>query len=178
MRKNNVIDTILTKSQQNLVNFNVFHPLEIKIEDNQILNILKKHKQVFYRFISVGLLFSSGIKNKTNQIFIVSNGLGNTRDSLINGKPFKILGVVNVDSIYNWEKTKWVLNWINVTTEDSDTLYKAQHFAFGFKTQNLQDILSFRFTLLDSYTNKIEFVDDGNKVTIVNFKTKTLQRFE
>ena len=106
MRKNNVIDTILTRGQQNLVNFNVFHPLEIKIKDNQILNILKKYRQVFYRFISVGLLFSRGIKSKTNQIFIFSNGLGNTRDSLINGKPFKILGVVNVDSIYNWEKTK------------------------------------------------------------------------
>ena len=66
MRKNNIIDTILIRGQQNLVNFNVFHPLEIKIEDNQILNILKKHKQVFYCFISVGLLFSSSIKNKTN----------------------------------------------------------------------------------------------------------------
>ena len=67
MREKDVIDTILIRGQQNFVNFDFSNPL--KIEDNQILSILKKPRQVFYRFIPVALLFSRGIKNKTNQIF-------------------------------------------------------------------------------------------------------------
>ena len=67
MRENDVIDTILIRGQQNFVNFDFSNPL--KIEDNQILIILKKPRQVFYRFIPVASLFSRGIKNKTNQIF-------------------------------------------------------------------------------------------------------------
>ena len=66
MRENDVIGTILIRGQQNFVNFDFSNPL--KIDDNQILNILKKHRHDFYRFIPIGLLFRSGIKNKANQI--------------------------------------------------------------------------------------------------------------
>ena len=72
------------------------------------------------------------------------------------------------------EKIKEISNWVNVTFEDIDTPYKDEHFAFGFKTQNLQDILSFQFTLLVSNRNKIEFVDDERKVTFLNFKIDIL----
>lgn len=58
--------------------------------------------------------------------------------------------------------------------EYCDTPYKAEYFAFRFKTQNLQDILRFQFTLLDSDTNKIEFVVD-KKVAILNFKIDILK---
>ena len=102
----------------------------------------------------VGLLFSSRIKNKKNQIFIVSNELANGHDSLINGKPYKILCVINLSEIHHWEKIKGVSNWINITFEHSDRLYKADHFTFSFKSQNLQDILNFQFTLLGSDMKK------------------------
>ena len=72
-----MIDTILIRGHKNFENFYFLNLIEIKIKDNQFLDILKKHKQIFYHFIPVGLLFSSSIKSKTNQIFIVCNRLGN-----------------------------------------------------------------------------------------------------
>ena len=45
--------------------------------------------------------------------------------------------------------------------------YQTEHFGFGFKTQNLKDILGFQFTLPDSNTYKTEFAD-GEKNLIIN----------
>ena len=40
---------------------------------------------------------------------------------------------------------------------------KPDHFLFSFKNQNLQDLLSFQFALLDSDTKKSEFVEKEKK---------------
>lgn len=42
-------------------------------------------------------------------------------------------------------------------------IYQNEHFGFGFKRQNLKDILGFHFTFLDFNTNKIEFGDGQKK---------------
>lgn len=133
----------------------VLNLIEINIEDVHIINLFNKHKNsIFFFFVLVGLLFSSRIKNKTNQIFIVSNELANGHDLLINGKPYKILCVINLSEIHNWEKIKGVSNWISVTFEHSERLYNPDHFTFSFKSQKLQDILNFQFTLLGSDMKK------------------------
>ena len=111
----------------------------------------------------IGLLFRSGMKNKVNQVFIVSTGLANARDSLINGKSYKILYLINLRKIHNWEKIKGIFNWINLTFEGSDRPYKADHFTFGLKSQIQQDCLNFQLTLLDSDMKKIEFVNNEKK---------------
>ena len=58
-----------------------YHPIDIRMVNNQILNLLQKHKKVAYHFLPIGLLFSGGIKNNTNQTFIVFNGLSDACDS-------------------------------------------------------------------------------------------------
>lgn len=58
-----------------------YHPINIRMVNNQILNVLQKHKSVVYHFLPIGLLFSGGIKNNTNQTFIVFNGLSDACDS-------------------------------------------------------------------------------------------------
>lgn len=47
---------------------------------------------------------------------------------------------------------------MSITFENSDEPIIAEHFDVDFKTQNLQDIMGFQFTLLDSITNKIKSV--------------------
>ena len=47
--------------------------------------------------------------------------------------------------------------------DDSDPPDKTDHFVFGFKTENLQDILNFQFILLGSDSKNIEFVDKEKK---------------
>ena len=148
------VESTMTKGYQDFERYQVLNLIEINIEDDGIINLLKKHKNSILCFVLVGLLFSSRIKNKKNQIFIVSNELANGHDSLINGKPHKILCVINLSEIHPWEKIKGVSNWINITFEHSDRRYKADHFTFSFKSQNLQDTLNFQFTLLGSDMKK------------------------
>ena len=79
------------------MNFNLLDPIDIRIENNQTLNVLQKHKKVIHHFLYIGLLFGSGIKSNTNQKFIVCIGLSDAPDLLKNGEPYKSLGVINLD---------------------------------------------------------------------------------
>ena len=65
--------------------------------------IQKKNK---YRFIANSLLFSSAIKEDTKAIFIITNGLNDTKDILINSKLFQRIGVIYISEIENWDKIK------------------------------------------------------------------------
>ena len=51
------------------------------------------------RFIVDGMLFISGIKNKTNVIFITWNSLSDASEAIANKKLHKVLGVRNLDQI-------------------------------------------------------------------------------
>ena len=158
-----VLEYVIIRRKQNLKNFNVLNPIDIKIENDQISNVLQKYKNVTYQFLTIGLLFSGEIKNNTDQTFVVCNGLSDARDLLINGKPDRIFGVINLGSVYNKEKVKEVSNWVNITFENSERPMKAEHFGLGLKAQDLQDILRFQLALFDSDTSKTKFVDGGKK---------------
>lgn len=47
---------------------------------------------------------------------------------------------------------------MSITFENSDEPIIAENFDVDFETQNLQDIMGFQFTLLDSITKKIKSV--------------------
>ena len=78
----------MIRGQKSFEKYNQLSLIEIKIEDNRLIDVLR-NRNVKYRFIPIDLLLSSGIKNDTNQIFIVNNGLSNAKDSLINRKIYK-----------------------------------------------------------------------------------------
>ena len=65
MVQKEVLEFFIT-GQQNLENFNVLNPEDITMENNQILNVLQKHKKVTYHSLPIRLLFSGRIK--TTQI--------------------------------------------------------------------------------------------------------------
>ena len=62
-RRMEFVDSIIVRGQQNFKNYNQLNPIEVKIEDDKILNTLNKYKSTNYQFLPVGLLFSSGRKN-------------------------------------------------------------------------------------------------------------------
>ena len=50
-----------------LQNFDIdggLNPVKIELEDNRIINILKKHKNARYRLTSLCFLFSTSVKNE------------------------------------------------------------------------------------------------------------------
>ena len=53
-------------------------------------------------------------------IFVSCNGLNNAKESLINEKTFKTLGIVNINQIESWDKFKGKSKWVNVVFNDSE----------------------------------------------------------
>lgn len=43
MMEKEIVDSVIIRGQQSFENFEVLNPIEIKMENNQILNVLQKH---------------------------------------------------------------------------------------------------------------------------------------
>ena len=96
-------------------------------------------------------------------ILLICNGLNDARDSIINGKLYKSLGVININEIRDWIKIKGESKWINIIFNDSENLTLAKHFAFAFETVNLSNLLNFQFSLLDNEAKPITFAPNEKK---------------
>ena len=62
------------------------NPIEIRIENDRVQKILEGDKKECLE----GILFSSGIKNKTDEMFLVARRIGDAKSSLINDSLYKI----------------------------------------------------------------------------------------
>ena len=122
-----------------------------------------------YRFIANSLLFSSSVQKDTNAIFIATNGLSNAKDILIHRNLFQGIGAVYLSEIEGWKDIKKTSHWTNATLTDSKYPIAAKHFAFGFETTDLHNLLNFEYSLLDDEAKLIEFKSEENKVPALNF---------
>ena len=100
-----VIESIMIRGKQGFEKYELITPIEIKIENERVINIIN-NKKATYRFVTVGLLFRSTIKNDTDQILIVSNRLNYSQDALLNGKMHKILEVINLTRLIIGKRQK------------------------------------------------------------------------
>ena len=116
-----------------------------------------------YRFIVDNLLISSSVVQDTNVIFLICNGLNDVRDSLINRKLYKSLGVININEIKDWTKLKGESKWINIIFNGSENPTLAKHFAFTFETINLSNLLNFQISLLNGEAKPIKFAPNEKK---------------
>ena len=80
------VETIIIPAQQNLEVAGGLNSVQIETEDDRVLNILKKYKNVRYRLTPLGILFPASVKNNTEQIFIIFRELNDVKKYLINGK--------------------------------------------------------------------------------------------
>ena len=64
------IETIVVRAQQNFEIAGGLNPIKIEIEDDRVINILKKYKDVVYKVTPFSILFSASIKNEEKQIFV------------------------------------------------------------------------------------------------------------
>ena len=76
---------------------NQFNGLEIQ---NRLLFYENKYK---HRFIINSVLFSSSVQKDTNAMFIITNGLNDAKEILINGKIFQVIGVIFTSEIDGWK---------------------------------------------------------------------------
>ena len=111
----------------------------------------------------------------TNVIFLICNGLNDARDSLINGKLYKSLGVINISEIRDWTKIKRKSKWISIVFKDSENRTLEKYFAFAFETINLNDLLNFQLNLLDEEAKPIKFTPNKRKIPALTFSIQIIK---
>lgn len=94
-----ILNSAMMRDKQSFIKYEQLNRMDIKIEDNRVINILKSKRNSTHRFIRTDLLFSSGIRNDTGQIFTVTNGFKKAKDSLRKGKIYEIVGVIDLTEI-------------------------------------------------------------------------------
>ena len=75
------VETVIMRGQQDFELHHQLNPIEIKIDDDQIINMLKKYKGALYQFTPIVLLFPSSVTNDTNQIFVTCHELKKGKNS-------------------------------------------------------------------------------------------------
>ena len=120
------------------------NPIAIQIVGSEIQNkLLFYSKNYKYRFIANSLLFSSSIQKDTNVIFIVTNGLNDAKETLVDRKLFQGIAVIYISKIDGWGNILKMSHWTNVIFADSEYPIAAKHFTFGFETTDLYNLLIF-----------------------------------
>ena len=80
------IQAMVVHTQQSFEVVGGLNPIQAELEDDRILNALKRYKNVMYKVTPLGLLFPASIKNDTKQIFITRKELNGVKKSILNGK--------------------------------------------------------------------------------------------
>ena len=73
------IETVIIRGQQKFEIENGLNPVEIEINNDRILNILKKQKNVKYRLTPLGMLFLASVEIGTEQIFVTCRELNDMK---------------------------------------------------------------------------------------------------
>ena len=144
----NIIDEFKTEGFQNFQQYLKINPINIQITNPEIQNKLLFYANRYkYRFIANSLLFSSSIQKDTNVIFIITNGLNDAKEILINRKLFQGIGIIHTSEIEGWKNIEKTSHWTNAVLTDSKYPTAARHFAFGFETTDLHNLLNFEYWL-------------------------------
>ena len=164
------VETIMIRAQQNFELYDQINSMQITIDGDSMVNILKEHENVYYKFISMGILFPTLVKNDTEQIFVMCRELNDAKPALINGKLVNLRAAINLNKINDWEHIKGKSLWVNVNSDNLEEAKKIDYFCFSFKTASLNDLLLFTIYLIDDFNNAITFNDGEKKISISNFK--------
>ena len=90
---------------------------------------LKNIKKNSVKFSLEGLCFLSAIKNKMGKIFVTVVGFMDAKYSLINGKLYQAIGVINFNDIENWNKVKNFSRWVNINFQVQGDNRDEKHFS-------------------------------------------------
>ena len=143
------IETIVVRAQQSFEVVGGLNPIQIELEDDRILNGLKRYKNVTYKVTPLGLLFLASIKNDTKQIFVTCKELNGVKKSILNSKVYDRLSIINLDKINSWKEIKGQSMWINTTFKDQKEINNNNYLCSPFVTRSLNNFLSFSIYLQD-----------------------------
>ena len=74
-------------------------------------------------------------------MFITSRELNDVKEFLINSKIYRLLGIIDLKKINNWEEVKGQSLWINAMLEEQKEINNSRHLCFPFTTLTLNNLL-------------------------------------
>ena len=146
------------------------NPVQSEIEDDRVLKLLKKYRNVRYNLTPPEILFPASVKNDTEQIFIACRDLNDVKNVLINRNSYGLLGIIDLNKINNWEEIKGQPLWIKATLEEQKETNNSGHICFSFTALTQNDLLNFSINLIGDNNKHVEFKDNETKISILNFK--------
>ena len=155
------IESVIICAQQNFDVAGGLNPIQIEIKEDRIINILKRYKCVVYKVTPLGLLFPASVKNNTKQIFITGKELSGVKKSILNGKVYDLIAIIDLDKISNWIGIKRQSIWISVAFKDQNEI---------IVMRSLNDLTSFSIYFQDNKNKEIEFNSGEKKISILNFQ--------
>ena len=177
--KGKIVENFFIQGLQQFDKFKTLNPLNIQVIDTEIRNKIslyaRSNYRYIFRFIANGLLFSSNLTEDTNCIFIVADSLVDARHIFINDKFVQAIGIIYTSEIEKWSDIKKGSHWINVKLTDIRIPIAAKHFAFGFETHDFNNLLNFKYSLLNDKGELIKFKDGETKVPSLNFSIQILK---
>ena len=155
-QKMNVVDFISVRGQQQFEKKCKINPIKIKIENEKVQLMFQKFNKYIIRLKLESLIFSSSIKNNTEKILLVTNGLSDAKYSLINDELFQTIGVINLRDIENLEKIKKFFLGRGGGGEGSKCKFlvetenrSAKHFSYNFSMRKTVDVLNLTLKLIN-----------------------------
>ena len=143
------VDTIIVRAQQDFDIDGGLNLVQIQLNDEKILNQLKKYKNVVYKITPLGMLFPA---------------------SILNYKTYDILAEIDVSKIKSWDKIKGQSIWVNVQFKDHKEINNNNNLCFPFITRSFSNLTSFSIFFQDDQNKRIEFGKDEEKKSIFNFQ--------
>ena len=168
VKKMNVLDYVIIRSQQVFEDGREINSMEIKVEDNRIRNFFDKYKNKM-KFKLIGLLIANSVVNDTEKIFLQTAGIKLAKYALLNDEYKQIMGIVNLKQIENWDTLKQSSKWVDVTFEEQIENKNTSHSSFSFISNNEGDVLSFPLKLVGSDNKLIKFAEREKKSPTLEF---------
>ena len=92
------IESVIIRAQENFDVVGGLNPIQIEINDDTVIKILKNYKNIVYKIISLGLLFPASIKNDTRKIFVLAKKLNRVKKCILTYKYYDILAAIGDQS--------------------------------------------------------------------------------
>ena len=115
-------------------------------------------------------MFPASLTNDTKQIFITGKELHGVKKSILYGKIYDLIAIIELDKINNWKEIKGQSIWVSASFKDQKEINNNSHLCFPFVTRSLKDSTTFSIYWQDDKNKKIEFNSGEKKVSILNFQ--------
>ena len=110
----------------------ILNSIEIEINDDKILNLLKKYKNVYYKLTPLSILFPASITKDTKSIFVTCRELNDAKKLLINDKICSLIGIIDLQKTNNWENINGKSLWVKATFNEQGEINTSKHSCFSF----------------------------------------------